>query len=418
MTAPGPLEEPRPSVIGRVLGFGGLPLLSMLTPLIVLPVFSRQAGDAGWATASAGEAIGALFGLVISYGWHSLGPTRVPPLGPDARARLYRESLVVRLTLAALVLPVMAAVCALSARPGFAVLAVLMGLSTALVPLSFSWYAVGTGRAGDIAVYDTIPRVTSAVISAAVMLATGWLYIYPLLASVVPLVGMTLFSMRMLRRSPREWPAWRTVGALLRRDIVPALNELAAGGYAALPVPLVNGTAAATVSAAYASADKLYRYGIFVPGAVANIFQRWVIEAGSEKLVERQRFALGCHAALGVLGLAAITGLGPWVSAVLFGDAVTAARDVCAALGCAFAINSVRMGLTRLVLFPAGRTRIILRSTLIGGVVGTPLVAVLAIGVGPVGAALGLFISELVMASLLVRDGREVLRRSDREPAG
>lgn len=412
------VEPPTPSLWGRIVGFGGLPLLSMVTPLLVMPLLARRVDPAGWASIGAGEALGALFGLVISYGWHSIGPARVPPLTTDAaRATLYRESLVVRLTLAAAVLPVLGVVAWVTARDGWQVMTLLMALSTATVPLSLSWFAVGSGRADHIALYETFPRVGAAAVSAAVMVATGWLYVYPILATVVPLVGMTLFSIRLLHASPGPWPPLRSVGTLLRRDVVPALNELAAGGYAALPLPLVNQVAAADVSAAYASADKLYRYGLFVPGALANIFQRWVIEAGPEHIGARLRRALRYHALLGVLGLVILTAAGPLASALLFGEAVVAAREICFVLGLAFAVNAVRTGITRLVLFPAGRVAVILRSTLLGGVSGSVLVAVLAVTVGPVGAAAGLFASEVVMAGLLLTATREVLA-SHRKGAG
>lgn len=399
----GAAPERTPSLRARIIGFGGLPLLSMITPLLVMPFLARAAGDAGWASVGAGESMGAIFGLLVSYGWHSIGPTRVPPLRTRAeKVSLYRDSLAVRLALALAVLPVMCVVTWSAARDGWELMTTLMAASTATVPLSLSWYAVGTGRADHIAAYETLPRVGAAAVSAVVIVTTGWILIYPILATVVPLTGMTLFSVRELRTSPGPWPRGRAFWRLFRRDAVPAANEAAAGAYAALPLPIVNHVASSATAAGYASADKLYRYGSFVPGALANIFQRWVTEGDPAQYRQRQRRALRYHLLLGVAGLAALTLLGPWVSAVLFGDAVTAAREICFALGWAFVLNSFRMGATRLVLFPAGRTTVILRSTLIGGVVGSAAVAALAVGVGPLGAAGGLVLSEAIMTALLV----------------
>ena len=185
------------SLWGRLAGFAGLPMISMITPLLVLPVLGRAAGQEGWASVAAGESIGTFAAIVIAYGWNTAGPPRVA-LEPDpvARARFYRESLLVRGALALLAVPVIAVLCALLAADGYVLPTVLMGLSGAVTGLSFAWYAVGAGDPRSIAVYEAVPRVLAAALSAGVILATGQLAFYPLLALTVSLAGVVLFSRR------------------------------------------------------------------------------------------------------------------------------------------------------------------------------------------------------------------------------
>jgi len=109
MTA-GPLRR-------RLVGFMLLPAIAAVSPLIVLPLISREAGPGGWASAIAGESIGTFAAIVIGYGWPAIGPALISiASGIDERARLYRESLVVRLLLAAVSIPVLGVVCWLVAN--------------------------------------------------------------------------------------------------------------------------------------------------------------------------------------------------------------------------------------------------------------------------------------------------------------
>ena len=195
MTA-GPLRR-------RLVGFMLLPAIAAVSPLIVLPLISREAGPGGWASAIAGESIGTFAAIVIGYGWPAIGPALISiASGIDERARLYRESLVVRLLLAAVSIPVLGVVCWLVASPGAEWLTVLMGVQGALIALSFTWYCAGVGQPRTIIFYDAVPRVVATAASAAAIAATGIVELYPLAGIAVTLVGTGLFTARLLRRHP------------------------------------------------------------------------------------------------------------------------------------------------------------------------------------------------------------------------
>lgn len=402
----------------RLAGFAGLPMISMITPLLVLPVLGRAAGQSGWASVATGESIGTFAAIVVAYGWNTAGPPRVA-LDPDpvARARLYRESLLVRGALALLAVPVVVVLCLLLAADGYALPTVLMGLSGGVVGLSFAWYAVGTGDPRSIAVYEAVPRVVAAAVSAGLIVLTGQLVIYPLLALTVSVTGIVLFSRGVLRQGGPAHVGVRDLRRLLWRDRAVAAIDTAGGAYATVPVPVVSALSPVAAASAFASADKLYKFGQYVPITLGNAFQSWTVEGGLAERGRRLRVALSAHVLLGVVGWAFLTAVGPWFSGVMFGADVAASRAVCFWLGATFLLVSTRISMTRHVLIPVGAVRVVFVSTVTSAVVGVPLIAGLCWAIGPVGAAIGLCLSEVVATGILTAPALHHLRAWDRQPS-
>ncbi|WP_341577870.1 hypothetical protein [Microbacterium schleiferi] len=395
----------------RLIGFLAIPAIAAASPLIVLPFVSRNAGPAGWASAIAGESVGTLAAIAIGYGWASIGPAMVSVAGEDSRrARIYRDSIVVRLLLAVIVLPVLAVVCWFVASPGFEWLSVLMGTQGALIALSFTWYCAGVGDPRTIIVFDAVPRLVATVAAAGAIAATGIVELYPIAGILVTLGGTTLFTWRLLRRNPGPWPTAREIPGLMRKGAPVALNDAALSGYSSLPAPLVNVTSPPIAAAGFASAEKMLKLGQFLPMTLANAFQSWVAETDG---VGRRRRILLAMAALitgGLAGWAGLAVLGPWASTVLFGEEASSSIGILFTMGLVFAFFSFRTGLTRLVLFPAGLATPVMRATLIATALGTPLMIGLGLAWGPIGAAIGYAVTEGMAAALLIPRSLHVLR--------
>lgn len=398
----------------RMAGFTVLPAVAAVSPLLVLPLVARIAGPAGWSSAIASEAIGTFAAIAISYGWGTIGGALVS-IAPDdrRRGRLYRDALVIRLLIAAFVIPALAVVCWLIASPGFELLAVLMGLQGALIALSFSWFAVGVGDPRAILVYDAVPRLAAAVAASIAIAFTGVVELYPLSGIAVTVVGTALFSRGLLRRYPATWPALREIPSLFRTGAPVALNDAALGAYSSVPAPAVATMSPVSTAAAFASADKMLKLGQFLPLTLANALQAWVTEVGGRGRSRRLRIALSIHAAMGVAGWAFLAVLGAPASRLLFGDGATAQVDVLIVLGLSFALFSLRTSMTRHVLFPAAQARLVMRASLVGTVVGIPLMLGLTPVFGAIGAAIGFTATELVATLLLVRCTRAEIRRID-----
>lgn len=395
----------------RLFLFFLVPAIAAISPLIVLPIVARSAGVAGWASAVAGEAIGTVAAIAIAYGWTAIGPALASVADDDtARGSLYRDSLVVRLLVAAVGIPATTVVCALVADPGHTLLAALMGVQGALIALSFTWYSAGLGHPHAIIVYDSVPRLVSAAASAVAIAGGAAVEIYPVAGIAVTLIGTTLFTRIALRRYPAPWPTRRELPRLFRSGAPVTLNDIALSVYSSVPTPLVTVTASAESAAGFASADKMIKLGQFIPLTLANALQTWVSEATGAGRAARMRSAVLGHAIIGLIGGVALASLGSWASGVLFGEDAASPTPVLVAMGVTFLFFSVRTSLTRHVLFVSGRTRAVVRATLAATVVGVPLMVALTMAIGPVGAAVGYAITETAATALLWQPCRAAMR--------
>lgn len=403
----------------RLAGFMLLPALAAVSPLVALPLVARIAGPGGWASAVAGEAVGTFVAIVIGYGWTAIGPALISVAGDDARrARLYRESLMVRLLLAVATLPLLGAVCWLIASPGAEWLTILMGAQGALIALSFTWYCAGVGDPRTIVFYDAVPRLVATAVAAGIIAATGFIELFPLAGIAVTVCGTTLFTARLLRRNPGPWPTLRDIPGLLRSGFPVALNDAALSAYSSVPAPLVNVTAAPVDAAGFASADKLFKLGSVLPFTLASALQSWVGEMTGGARARRMRLALAGHAGFGVLGGVVLAGLGHWVSLILFGEAAAAGVDLLVAMGFVFVFLSIRTSMTRHILFPTGHAAVVMRATLVATAIGVPVMIALALLIGPLGAAIGYALTEGAATVFLWAPCAAALRALDAEESG
>ena len=394
------MTEPATAPIGpgfarRVLAFAGLPFLSLVTPFLFLPILARVAGADAWVAIAVGQSIGAFFALAVSLGYNTVGPALVALTPAEGRAAVLLASVRAR---AAVLVPasVLAVVIAALVVPhGFALVGGLMALATVLSGLSASWYMIGLGRAGLIALFEILPRI-AATVAAAVLLVIGasvlWYPVLLLIASVASIVGFVVYT-----------AGWRAIGArgdltvraVLASNRSAVATELAAGAYNSLAVTFVGLTATTAQAAAYVAGDKLYRIGQYSVSALGNAVQGWVVEDERAHFAARARRSLLMHAALGLFGVLGFALLGPWLSGLLFGE--TNAIDEMTALGFGVATLGIALGtsLGRVTLVGLGARREFMTSVLIAAAVGIPSVLLLSPSFGAAGGAWGLALGEI-----------------------
>lgn len=386
----------------RLFGFSALPAISAISPLLVLPLVARSAGPEGWASALSGEVMGTLAGVIISYGWSTIGPPKVAnATDPSVIGRLYRESLFVRFCLAMVVLPVLIIICGIIAGEGYRTLTILMGLQGATIALSFVWFSVGIADPRSIALFDAIPRVLAAGTAAALILATGIVELYPVAGLVVTLAGTTMLTKRVLLQYPSTNPRFRDIFKLLRANTDVAVSDTVFTSYLAFPLPLVHLNTPSLEASSFASADKMVKLGMYVPFALGNALQAWTAEAHGKARVNRVRASIGAHALLGLLGWTVISTIGPMASEFLFGSEAIASRDTLVILGFAFALYSIRSSLTRHLLLPSGDSASVMTATLIGSLLGIGVMVGLTPKIGANGAAIGYALTEAMITIIL-----------------
>ena len=392
------------SVLRRLTGFTVLPLLSLVTPFLLLPVVARVAGPSGWSSFVAGQAVGMVGATVVFWGWNVGGPVLVAQASSAVeRAEVYAASLRTRYLLLLGVVPAAAVVSALVAQPGHRVDASAMAVATSLLGLSPSWFGIGVGDPWLLFWYDTMPRVVAAVVGAGVVWATGFVWTYPVLLALSVAVSLVAFRRRVVAGvdGTSPFPVSRS-GGELRTHLGTAGINLAATAYASTPVPIVTVAFRPDVSSPFASADAAYRLGLFTVTAMGNAFQGWTLEGSGGERRSRHRTAFGAHLVLGVVGGLLFAALGPWVTGFVFGPDVAAPRDVCVWYGVAFLFLSVSTPPIRNLLVPAGRVRLVLGWTLGSAVVGLVLMIGAAVAGWSAGVAAGMAVSEAVLLAGLL----------------
>ncbi len=388
-------ETPRDPLFRRILGFAGLPFLSLITPFLFLPILARVAGADAWLAIAVGQSSGGFFGLIVGLGYSTVGPQMVAVASELHRPRLLALSLRARLVVWVPSAALAVTVAVLIAPATHRVEAGSMAVAMTMTGLSSAWYMIGLGRAGSIAIYEIAPRIVATIAAAIVVLTGGPVLWYPILLIVALIASVGGYTAKIVGVRDLASGTWADVRSVLARNRAAVATEVAGGAYNSLAVALVGASATATQAASYVSGDKLYRIGQYSVSALGNALQGWVVERGSDEFGSRIRRAFLLHLMLGLLGLVAFALLGPWLSDLFFGPGV--AIDEMTALGLGLATLGIALGtaLGRITLIGMGANRAFLTSVLIAASVGVPAIIVLSSTFGAAGGAWGLAIGEL-----------------------
>lgn len=405
------------TVLLRLSGFTVLPLLSLITPLLLIPVISTVVGGEGISSVLSGQAIGTFAATVLMWGWNVDGPVAVArATGADQRARVYARSIRTRLLLLGVVLPASAGVSVLVAVPAYRWEAVAMAWAVAFAGMSPSWFCIGLGQPRLLALYDTLPRFLATAAAAPILLLTHQLWFYTALVAVASVIALVAFQLKF---SPGQ--RW------LPSDARASLRELATQGrtagisfagnaYASTPTPIATATTSPVASGSLATADTLYRFGMFTIIALGNAFQGWTIEHGVANRRRRHLAAIIAHAGLGVIGAVILTLAGPFVSSLLFVGKAQATTELCFYFGLAFLFLSASTPFIRNLLIPAGRQNLVLTWTLVSAAFGVAAMVWAGASGNAPGIALGMALSEAVLFVTLLIPGWKLLSHERLDP--
>ncbi|MEO5316149.1 polysaccharide biosynthesis protein [Pseudarthrobacter sp. CC12] len=408
------------AVLLRLAGFTGLPLLSLVTPFLLLPILSRVAGEGGWSSLVSGQAIGAFGGAVIAWGWTTVGPVEIAQNpSPVYRAEVYRESIRTRLVLSAAVFPAVFALAWLLAAPEHRFDGAAMSLTTAVVGMSPAWFCIGAGKPALLATFDTLPRVAATLAAVPTILVTKQIWLYPVILLVAVGVSLVLFHRIVVPERGKTFTSWDRTVRHLRTQSGPAAISLSGTTYAATPVPIAQAFIPSPVVAGFGSADTIYRFGLFSVMALGNTFQGWTLEPQETSPRKRHAAAIAAHTALGLTGAAFLTALGPLASEILFGSVNKAAQATCVFYGTSFFFISASSPFIRNLLLPRGRQRLILVWTIISAVIGVSMMLWTATAGWIDGVAMSMATSEaLLFFGLLLPALRTLRADNHRDPSG
>ncbi|MDY0908993.1 polysaccharide biosynthesis protein [Microbacterium sp. CFBP9034] len=404
------------SLMLRLAGFTGAPILSALAPFIILPVVSRVVGDDGWANFSAGQSIGILGMVGVLFGWGIVGPVRVAR-ATDVRERalILHESIRSRLVTSLIAVPVAAVATYLVCGPSYRWESVFVAVAMTLGGLTPAWFCIGQGNPRGLMWFDALPKLAASLLALPLVGLTGQVAWYPALLLAFTLPAFAIHARLTAHGDALGDARPRGLLTVLRTLVPTATIDATANAYGSTAIPIATAGLAASEASSFASADRAYRVAVMAVIACGNAFQAWVLDPADPDPLRRHRIAIVAHAGLGLVGGAALALLGPWATGLLFGEAVAAEPVPCLLFGVAFFFLSATTPLIRNVLIPAQRYRYVFIATLAAAAVGiVTMITGSSLG-SPSIVALGVAASEATSFAVLVGPGIGMLIALARE---
>lgn len=382
----------------RLFAFAGFQLLGALTPLMVLPILSRQIGQSGWVGLSIGFGVGAAAALLVNSGWQAVGPSRIMQVSADLRPQEYAESLLFRSLSFGLFGGAAAAIAAIASPDGWKALAALMAVAMASWGLSPSWFFVGIGKPSAVFALESLPRFVASALSVIFVSSLGaWVYPAFLLLSTV--VGC-LISLRVVgvdvATIMKPGPGWLRQGF---SNMGVSFATLFCNGYTNLAVPIAS-VAGASVAGVGQLAAAVRVRGLAQAGtlSVSSAFQGWVSATERSHSVRRATLASCFTVFTGMLTSLSIWLLFPAASSFLAGELNRVQGSLALASALACVAHSISATATFHWLVPLRRIRVVSASYIFSGLLGAGSIAVLSATHGALGAALGVLLGEACVA--------------------
>lgn len=396
---------------GRMIGTYALSILLMATVSIgVIPIVVTRAGVDIWAGVATAQAIAGFSAVLVAFGWGVTGPAAVAVADADARGAYFADSVASRFWLFVIIAPIMLIAVKLLA-PGDFLVDALVAISLLLPSLGASWFFVGERAPWRLLLIENMPRATGTALGALALALTGepvWFGAVQALGAV----GAVTLSWRDVLSRHRVRPALHP-GPAFRRLASQASGVVAAGTaalYVNLPLVVV-ASLVPEATAIYALADKIQKFATTAYTPVLQIAQGYVPNADPEKRVKRARRATLVSFALGIVAAVAYILLMPLTSNVLSGGTLKPDTSLAVPLGIglgAVCVSAIT-GLACLTAF--GAVRQVAVSTVLGAVVGVPLIVLLGLTDGSLGIAWAVSVSEVLVVGYQLGALHRILRR-------
>lgn len=366
-------------------------LVSAGVTLATIPVVVARFGPADWGALALGQAIGVGAAVLIGFGWGTTGPAMVAKSAGMSRVGIYNESICGRMVLSA---PILLASFSLTyfvaseAKLEAALNAVAFGVTGLLG----GWYFTGVGEPVKFFFFDTTPRVGGTTLGL-VFISSGSPLVYFPLVQLLGILGGVIFSTAIIMgRVPRL--RMRAVLRVLGGQSHGMAIAVVAASYAAIPSSLVSLFAPGSLPG-YALSDKLLRFGTTAFSPLIQMLQGWVPGGPRNGLRRRVWIAL----LLGVvLTLIVVVGFGlmaPLIADFLSHSSIMVSPALMWGFAAALGIMFLAQVIGLVCLVALDHAKRLARYTVLGAIVGLPLMVLGAVFFGGVGAIWMLCVGEL-----------------------
>jgi O-antigen/teichoic acid export membrane protein len=381
--------------------------LGTVVGLIAIPIITGIVGSDAWAVQALVQAQATLFGVLVAFGWGTVGPTMVAAALPSHRPQIFADSLITRGYLFLVTAPLMAGVMVLL-QPGHALFVILASIAYLLPYLGASWYFIGEAKPLRLFLVDALPQLIGTIVGLLVLTATRDFTLLVATQLIFNLIAVLLSSMLVLRGAAERLAFDYSIRSSLfrmaqqRHGVVTAATGSL---YVNLPMVAVNLLLPAQLDV-YAFADRLFRFSASVFSPILQFIQGWIPEGGPGAVTHRIRRAAQVAPILGIIGGTGLGLLGPTAAEILVKDSIDFGFTLSIPIGLSFAAVALSQVLGLACLVSIGQAKELARSTVVGAVFGIPLIIAGALLGGVVGVAWGVAASEVLVAgyqSVLLR---------------
>lgn len=367
---------------GVVGGFALPVILSAVVGVVTVPVLIAGIGQEQWGLIYLAQTVGQIGGVAVAFGWGATGPATVASTPTGSRAPLYRQSVVIRCVLFVLVAPLAIGAMLLLTRGDVAV-AVLGGIVYLVPLLGGGWFFIGEGRPLRLLLFDALPGIAGTIGGSVAAAVTHDIQVFLVCQGAGYVVAVVLAALSIHLGRDRHaagsvvLKSWRDTLRDQRSAVVTSATSTL---YAGLPVIAVTWFVP-TLQSTFSLAHLLFRYCTIAFTPIQQFFQGWV-PAIPERLPHRVRVAAVAASAVSAVGGVLLAVLGPIAASLLSAGDSTRSAGVTFALSLPFGVaiaavcSSAVIGLACLVAL--GRTADVAVSTVVGAVVGAPLILLAA----------------------------------------
>lgn len=382
--------------------------------LLAIPVITRVVGADAWAVQVLVQTLATLFGVIVAFGWGTIGPGLVASLSGKDRPQLFLDSLITRSYLLLVAAPLMMIVLAVL-RPREALFVSVASAAYLMPFVGASWYFVGEGRPMRLFLFDALPQLLGTVVGVGILTVTTDLTSLVITQLVFNLFAVVISATVVLRGGAGNLEP----NFSLRNSINQMAQQrhgviTAATGsfYVNLPMLVVNALIPAQL-ASYAIADRLFRFAVTAFSPVLQFVQGWIPDGGPVSTLHRIKRASQLAPVLGIIGGSLLAVAGPWAAQLLVPGPNNFGYNLSIPVGVSFAAVAVSQVIGLACLVPIGKARELANSTLVGALLGVPMIILGAVYLGVTGVVWGMAVSEAAVAAFQAR----VLRRHLRSPA-
>lgn len=367
--------------------------------LLAIPVITGVVGSDAWAIQVLVQSLATLFGVLVAFGWGTVGPGMVASTESALRPQLFLDSFVTRGYLFLLAAPLMVAFMIIL-QPKDAAFVAIASVAYLLPYLGASWYFVGEARPMRLFLVDALPQLAGTIVGLVVLVVTRDFTLLVTTQLLFNLGAVVLSTAVVLSGSSgvKADLSLRTSLSQMATQRHGVITAATGSLYVNLPILVVKVLLPDQLDA-YALADRLFRFAVTAFSPVLQFIQGWIPEGGLQSMAHRIHRASQLTPMLGLTGGIGLAALGPVAADVLVRGTTEFGLGLSIPIGFSFAAVAVSQVLGLACLVSLGRSRELAKSTVIGAIIGAPLILVGAFTNGVVGVAWGVAVSEVAVAA-------------------